>query len=308
MAYSTTAIDNNRASNSITLPAELSNEVWAKAVENSAIMQLAQRIDLPGRGVSIPVVTADADAAWVAESTEKHVGNATFGLKTMTPYKLAVIELFSNEFRRDLPALYRELARRLPASIGKKFDATVFNATSAPGTGFDLLYQSPTQDISKDANANTYQKMVNVISTLGAKGFDLDGFALSAQGRAFLLGAVDGQGRPLFVPSAEDGNIGNILGARVVKAQQAYKAGSASTTTAAAVPDVLGFAGDWTQARWGMVDDISMAISDEATINDGTNQINLWQRNMFAVRVEAELGFVCTDDDAFVQLVIPHSA
>ena len=43
MAYSTTKIDENRTSNSITLPVELSQEVWAKAVDESAIMQLAQR-------------------------------------------------------------------------------------------------------------------------------------------------------------------------------------------------------------------------------------------------------------------------
>ena len=308
MAYSTTQIDQNRGSNSITLPAELSREVWAKAVEESAIMQLAQRIDLPGRGVSIPVVTGDAEAAWIAESTEKHVGKATFALKTMTPYKLAVIELFSDEFRRDLPALYAELVRRLPAAIGKKFDATVFQASSAPGTGFDLLYQSPTQSIEPSGGTNTYQQLVNALSTLGAAGFDLNGFALSAQGRAKLLGAVDGQGRPLFIPSAEDGNIGRILGAPVVKASQTYKAGSASTTGQDAVPSVVGFAGDWTQARWGMVEGIDISFSDQATINDGTNQINTWQRNMFAVKCEAELGFVCTDDDAFVQLTVPYSA
>jgi len=45
-----------------------------------------------------------------------------------------------------------------------------------------------------------------------------------------------------------------------------------------------------------------MSISEEATVNDGTNQINLWQRNMFAVRVEAELGFVVSNTNAFVKL------
>ena len=78
-----------------------------------------------------------------------------------------------------------------------------------------------------------------------------------------------------------------------MKAKQAYVAGS---------PATIGFAGDWTQARYGIVDGINIAISDQATINDGTNQINLWQRNMFAVRVEAEVGFVVADDDAFVKL------
>ena len=47
---------------------------------------------------------------------------------------------------------------------------------------------------------------------------------------------------------------------------------------------------------------INLAISDQATINTGTEQVNLWQRNMFAVRVEAEVGFVVRDAAAFVKL------
>lgn len=294
MAYSTTKIDENRTSNSMNLPPELARDVWAKAVEESAIMQLAQRVDLPGRGVSTPVITGDASADWVAESTEKHVDKATYALKTMTPYKLAVIECFSDEFRRDLPALYNELARRLPSAIARKFDATVFNGT-APGTGFDVLTASTTASIDPVAGGNnTYQQLVGMIETLGAAGFDLTGIAAAAQLQAALLGAVDGNGYPLFIGDVTaGGGVGRVLGAPVVKAKQAYKA---------ATPAVVGFAGDWTQARYGIVDGINMAISDQATVNDGTNQINLWQRNMFAVRVEAELGFVVSDAKAFLRI------
>lgn len=293
MAYSTTKIDEYRGSNSITLPAELSQDVWAKAVEESAVMQLAQKVNLPGRGQSIPVVTGDVSADWVDESTEKHVGKATYSLKTMTPYKLAVIECFSDEFRRDLPALYAELARRLPAAIGKKFDYTVFQGT-APGSGFDVLTNATAASLDAEQGSNVYQKLVGALETLGAAGYDLTGIAASPQAQAVLLGAVDGQGRPLFLTDITAGNgVGKVLGAQVVKAKQAYKSGS---------PAVVGFAGDWTQARYGIVDGINVSISTEATVNDGTNQINLWQRNMFAVRVEAEVGFVVADSDAFLRL------
>lgn len=293
MAYSTTPIDENRGSNSITLPAELSGEVWAKAVEQSAIMQLAERVNLPGRGVSIPVVTGDVSADWIAESTEKHVGKAAYSLKTMTPYKLAVIECFSDEFRRDLPALYEELVRRLPAALAKKFDNTVFQGV-APGSGFDVLTNCAAVDLDADAQGNTYQKLVGVLETLGAKGFELNGVAASAQCQAKLLGAVDGQGRPLFLTDITAGaGVGRVLGAPVVKASQSYTAGS---------PAVIGFAGDWSQARYGIVDGINLSFSDQATINDGTNQINLFQRNMFAARIECEVSFVCANSDAFVKL------
>lgn len=54
---------------------------------------------------------------------------------------------------------------------------------------------------------------------------------------------------------------------------------------------MLGFAGDWTSAHVGVVEDIQIDISDQATLTDGGTTINLWQRNMFAVRAEFEVGF-----------------
>lgn len=290
MALATNPVDINRGTTGIQLPPELSAEIWANAQEESAIMRLAQPINLPGSGVTIPVVTGDPAADWTAESTEKPVSASTFGSKQMTPYKLAVIELFSNEFRRDLPALYAELVRRLPASIGKKFDETVFGGT-APGSNFDVLTSATAVAIG---GTGTYGKLVTALETIATTDAELTGWAISPQAEALLLKATDGNDRPLFIPSANDDRaISNLLGARVVRSRRVFKAGT---------PNVIGVAGDWAQARYGIVDGINIAISDQATVNDGTNQINLWQRNMFAVRVEAELGFVVKNAAAFVRL------
>lgn len=297
MALSTTPVDLNRGSSNVSkiLPKEISSEIWAKALEESAIMRLARRVNMPGTGVTIPMITADAAAAWVAESTEKAVSEASLDGKVMTPYKLAVIEIFSNEFRRDLPAVYAELARRLPNSIGKKFDETVF-AGVAPGSGFDVLTSSTAVNIQDTTGGKTvYKNLVNVLSTVAATDAELTGWAISPKADAILLDAVDTSGRPIFIPNATDTRaIGSLLGSPVVRTRRAYKQGTEN--------DVLGFAGDWSQAAWGMVNDISFSISEEATINDGSKDIHLWQRNCFAIRVEAELAFACMNSSAFVKL------
>ena len=298
MALSTTPIDLYRGSSNVSkiLPKEISDEIWAAAQEESAIMRLARRVYLPGTGITIPMVTGDAAAAWVGETAEKAVNEASLDGKVLTPYKLAVIELFSNEFRRDLPAVYRELARRLPASIGKKFDETVFSGVT-PGTGFDVLTGSTAVDIQDTtASATVYKNLVTVMSTIAAEDAELTGWAFSPRADAILLGAVDTTGRPIFVPTANDGAIGSLLGAPVMRSRRVYKQGVGDTD------DVLGFAGDWSQAVWGMVGDINVSISEEATVNDGTNQVNLWQRNMFAIRVEAELAFGVFKPGAFVKV------
>ena len=122
----------------IDLPGGVSNEIIQKTQEESAVMRLARQIALPGRGVSIPVITSDPEANWVAETGEKPKSNPGLSNKVMTPYKLAVIVPFSDEFARDTAALYDALVARLPGALAKKFDATVFTG-SAPGTGFDVL-------------------------------------------------------------------------------------------------------------------------------------------------------------------------
>ena len=124
--------------------------------------------------------------------------------------------------------------------------------------------------------------------------YELTGWALSPKADPILLGAVDTAGRPVFVANANEGYIGSLLGAPVARSRRVYKQGTSN--------DVLGFAGDWSKAYYGIVDGIKIAISEEATVNDGSNQINLWQRNMFAVRVEAEIGFAVESTDAFVKL------
>ena len=287
MPLSTNPVDFNRATEGLTLPSDLSDEVFANAVHESAVMQLARNIEIPGRGLTIPVITGDPVADFVAETAEKPVSNSTFSTKLMTPYKVAVIETFSNQFRRDYARLYDELVRRLPYSLGKKIDATVLGGT-APGTGFDTLTGSTAVALGTDA----YAGLIAAMQAVTANGGDLTGWALSPQGIAALMGATDQTDRPLFINPIE-GGISQILGAPIVKAPAAFKAGT---------PNVLGYAGDWSKAVFGRVTDIDIAFADQATLNDGEDTINLWQRNMFAVRAEFEVGFVVADASAFAKI------
>lgn len=302
MAYSTTAIDINRGTSGVTLPKELSQEIWAAAAEESAIMRLAQRIEMPGRGLAVPMITGDATASWVAESTEKHVSNATISNKNIVPFKLAVIQIFSEEFVRDMPALYAELVRRAPAAIAAQFDATIANGVT-PGTGFDVLTSATAIGIEAPQGGSVYGQLVSAVTTVSSYGYSLDGWIFAPQAEGVLLGAVDGNGRPLLIDSVNnDRAIRSIFGAEAIRSKHVWQAGTAATQSAAEVPNVVGLAGDWSAARYGLVDGIKVSISDQATINDGTNQINLWQRNMVALRIEAECAFAVKSSNAFVKL------
>lgn len=277
------ATDFNRTT-SITLPGAVSSEILQKTQESSAVMSLARQIRLPGLGVTIPVITGDPEAAWVAETEKKPVKRGTLATKVMQPYTLAVIVPFSNQFRRDVPALYNELVRRLPLALAQKFDATVFGVVDVPGSNFDTLKACTAQEIG----TNAYQGLVAADADIAEHNGILNGWVLAPQGKAILLNAVDGNKRPLFLNNVAEGAVPMILGAKTLQSKGAY-----IKDNTASKKDVVGFAGDWTQAMYGTVEGVQIAFSDQATLTDGGETINLFQQNMFAVRAEIEVGFRC---------------
>lgn len=287
----------------IALPSEVSSEILQKVQNESAIMRLARRVTLPGRGLTIPVITGDPTAAWVGETEKKPVSNPSLNTKQMQAYKIAVIETFSNEFRRDLKALYDALVARLPGSLAVTFDGTVIGAVAKPGNNFDNFAGCAAQSILPgNAGTGTYAGLVAADTDIAVHGGILNGFALGAQARGILLAATDSTGRPLFVNSVAEGAVDKILGAPSYFNKGLYKvpvaaSGSGSSAVAAA-PAIVGIAGDWSKALYGTVEGVQIKISEQATLTSGANTINLWQQNMFAVMAEIEIGFRA-DTDCF---------
>jgi HK97 family phage major capsid protein len=245
-------------------------------------MKLARQIALPGRGVEVPVIVSDPAAEWVSETGMKPVSNPTLDKKVMSAYKLATIVPFSNEFKRDASALYNALVGRLPLVLAQTFDATVFHG-SAPGSNFDTFAAAQAQALDDDV----YAGLVAADGDIADNGGITNGFVISPKGKSILLGATDTTKRPLFINNVAEGAVPMILGCPTVQSKGAYKAGAST--------DVVGFAGDWTKALYGIVDGINISYSEDATLTTGTAQnpvqINLFQQNMFAVRVEMEVGF-----------------
>jgi len=282
-------ISTNRTN--ITLPAEVSQEILQKTQSASAVMQLARQIALPGRGVQIPVITSDPAAAWVAETGAKAVSNPGLSTKLMQAYKLAVIVPFSDEFRRDAAALYDALVARLPLALAQKFDQTVVGAVAKPGENFDNFALCTTQSLVASGSHTAYKGIVAAYEDIATANGSLNGFALSPAGVGLLLAATDTTGRPVFVPSTAEGGVTRILGAQTVESRGIYKAGQAAADSSAGTPAIVGIAGDWSQAMYGTVEGVQIRFADQTGLTINSNQVNLWEHNMFAVRAEIELGF-----------------
>lgn len=284
----TEPFDINTKTAGVYLQPSQSNEIWTEATKQSAIMQLAKRINVPGNGLVFDTLGESTPAAWVAETAEKPVDNPTFGSRKVIPYKMAKIIPVSNEFMRDKARLWAEVSRQGAQGIAETIDKTfITGATTRPITdGMDTLSDAQQVDIGD----GTYADFVKIVTTILENNGDLTGMALSPQGQSKFIQAMDANGRPLLVNDASTSDLGRMFGARIVKSPWGYKTGS---------PNILGVAGDWSQAMFATVGGIQMKVSDQATINIDGTQVNLWQRNMTAILLEATVGFIVRDKKKF---------
>lgn len=271
-------IDINRGTTGINLPFQVSNEIWSRTQDESAIMRLATPMALPGAGVEVDMITGDPEAAWVNETEERKVSTGAATSKKMKGYTMSVIVPFSRQFARDKARLFDEMVMRVPGALAKKFDATCFGKDTKPGELFDNFADVTSVDIKTDPWAG----LVAADAAIANAGGITNGYAISPQAKALFLTAKDGNQRPLFVNSVSDNGVPVILGNPTYLTKSVYTTGS---------PEVLGIAGDWTSARYGVVEGMTASVADQATLNINGEEVHLWQRGMFAIMFEIEVGF-----------------
>lgn len=282
-------IATNRTTTGAYLPPEVSGEIWSRVQEGSAIMRLATQMNVPGNGVVVNMLTGDPEAQWIGETDVIPVGTHTQGQKTITAYKMGVILPFSNEFARDSPELLAEIVNRVPGAFAEKFDGTVFGKYTKPGENFDQLNGATGVDVKTDP----WTGLVTADATVAENNAILNGYCISPKLKSLLLTSVDGNKRPLFINNVSDNSVPVILGNPTFQSKHVYLTGT---------PNQLGIAGDWTSARYGIVQNIFMSYTDQSTITIDGNPVNLWERDMFAVKFTAELAFAVKDVNDFVKL------
>ena len=285
-------VDINRGTTGINLPMEVSNEIWAKMQEQSAIMRLATPMELPGSGVEVDMITGDPEAAWVGETEEAPVSEGTASSKKMKGYNMSVIVPFSNQFARDKGRLFDEMVARVPGAMALKFDGTCFGKYAKPGDLFDNFTACDGVDVKTDPWAG----LVAADAAIAEQNAILNGYCISPKLKSLLLTAKDGNNRPLFVNSIAAEGVPVILGNPTFLSKNAYLAKTASAA------EVLGIAGDWTSARYGVVQGMTASVATEATLTIDGSPVNLWQRGMFAIKFDIEIGFRLKYTEDFVKL------
>lgn len=293
------------------LPAPIAEAIFERAARSSVVQQLVQRVPLGGNGVSVPVVTGRPGAGWVDEGAQKPASAGTMTLKTMTPKKLASILVVSAEVVRANPGGYINVMRgSLAEAFAVAFDNAALHDLGPDGTGtgpFATFVDQSTKSVEfgghAQADGGIYRDLVEALNELVSdtdatgRRYRLTGWALDDQVEPRLLGAVDTSGRPIFVDLPTDDFSGAIA-----RPGRLLQRPSFMGEGVAVADDILGYAGDWSQAAWGAIGGISYDVSTEATVTINGSLTSLWENNLVAIRAEAEYGFLLNDPDAFVRL------
>lgn len=204
------------------LPQTVSGPIFEKAIESSAVQQLARRVPLSlTANTSIPVSMDIPAAGWVSEGGQKPTGSGAVGVKQMQGKKVALLVPVSEEVARTNPAgLYDQLRQDLPVAIGRAFDHAAIHGkdlrTGGAGPFADYLTRNATSvelGTTTAANGGVYVDLVNGEKAVVDAGFDFTGFAADPRLKPTLKLSVDTQGRPLWVDDPQNGlNGGNLIG------------------------------------------------------------------------------------------------
>lgn len=306
------------------LPKTITNEMFAKAQENSLVLRLGRRIPVSFGETVIPVNVKRPEVGQVGTGTTnaqreggtKPLSGVAWDSKVMQPIKLATIVTVSEEFARTNPqGFYSQLQSDLGFAIGRGIDLAVFHGkqplTGGALAGIDSsnVLNNTTKVVNTDTvtNNNLYDELITAYSLVTADDFDFDGWAVDTRFRPRLIqeGAERDVNGNLVNPLglSLNGTVGNILGfpAQYGKAVRGDLGAASATST-----QMIG--GEFQQLAWGFADNIRYKISDQVTLTDGTNTISMWQTNQVALLVECTFGWVVNDLDAFVKITNPSGS
>ena len=282
-----------------TIPSETAAVVLKDTIANSAVMQLAKYEPMTAPVKNFTYLADGPGAYWVGEGERIQTSKATWLDAKMEAKKLGVIIPVSKEFLRfTITDFFNQVRPLIAEAFYKKFDqAALFGNNSPYATGISVWERivASGQSIAQGTNANLYLDVNDMIALLEDGDHDFNGLTTTKSFRKDLRGTVDTNNLPIFNDTTA-GTPSTILGQPIAYAPKA----SFDTTKA------LALAGDWDMARYGILQNIEYAISEDATLttiqDDEGNPVNLFERDMFALRATMHIGFLTLKDDAFAAL------
>lgn len=283
------------------IPEEQGGLIIEDVIKGSTVMKLAKNEPMTAPKKNFSFKAKGAGAYWVSETEVIKTSKVEWLTASMTAEKLGVIIPFSKEFLRyTAKEFFSEAKPLIVEAFYETFDiATLFGTNSpyaAHGSG-KAIFTGATEAGNSVVlgTGNLQDDVFSLMALIEAGGFNPDALATTNAFKQNLRTAKDGNLNRLYT------DLNNVEGLPV-----AYAKPEAWDKTKAAA-----LMGDWDYARYGILQGIEYAISEDAQLSsvvgaDG-KPINLFERDMFALRATMHIGYMNVKPDAFGALtpVVP---
>lgn len=281
------------------IPQEQATLVLKEFMQQAAITKLAKYEPMTKPEKKFTYLASGPGAYWVGEGEKIQTSKATWLQATMKTKKLGVIIPVSKEFLTyTVSDFFNQIRPAIAESFAIKFDqAALFGINSPFGTGVSVFEKASAAGNKVELNSigNLYDELNAVMALLEDADKDANGFTTTRRFRQKLRGAKDQNGLPIF-NDAKAGATSEALGLPI-----GYVDSKSWDYTKAEL-----LAADWNYTRYSVLQGIEYKISEEATLttveDENGDPINLFERDMFALRATMQVGFLTLSDDAFAAL------
>lgn len=282
------------------IPSEEGTLILKEFLQNSVVAQLAKPEAMTKPVKEFTYLAEGPGAYWVDEAERIQTSKATWLQARMEAKKLGVIIPVSKEFLRyTVTDFFTQMRPAIAEAFYIKFDqAALFGNDSPYAAGVSVWenIEASGNKIELGTRDNLYLDLNDLLALVEDGDNDPNGFTTTRRFRKDLRGAVDSNNLPIF-NDARGGATAQALGLPI-----GFADGKSWDYDKAHL-----IAGDWDYARYGVLQGIEYSISEDATLTtivDGEgNPINLFERDMFALRATMHVAFMTLKEDAFAALI-----
>jgi HK97 family phage major capsid protein len=243
--------------------------------------------------------------ATVAEAAAKPATGAEYAQVTLDIVKGACIVMYTQELIDDAvddPTILINADVRNAANDWVDSNALGRNAAGTIVSSFNSELAETTQTVELGTGGDAIPKAVSAaMAKLEDNGYSATGAILAYDARASLRDArmTVETATPLFQPFSVSSEPASMYGVPI-----RYTTNLTKFSTAAGAGLVKGVVGDFSNAVLAIRQDITVAFSNQATVDVSGTLHNLWQQNKVAARWEMRAGFVAHDlNRAFCAIV-----
>lgn len=276
------------------IPEEQGGLIIEDVIKGSTVMKLAKNEPMTAPKKNFSFKAKGAGAYWVSETEVIKTSKVEWLQASMTAEKLGVIIPFSKEFLRyTAKDFFNEVKPLISEAFYETFDIAALFGTNSPfatHTSGKAIFTGAVDEgntVAIGTGVNLQDDVFALMALIEANGFNPDGLATENSFKQLLRTAKDPNHARLYT------DLNSVEGLPVSYA----KPEAWDKTKAAALM------GDWDFARYGILQGIEYSVSEDATLSsvvgaDG-KPINLFERDMFALRATMHIGYMNVKPGAF---------